>query len=522
MLSIDNLDLNRNKDIPQQDVTFFTLFKEQKQVLFLMNQLERQRHIVINNSVVDFNCVRLATSFSFGNSIIALCLIKIQHSTPLSRHYYINNITYSGLRGAVLLNDDLISSTLIVVEDYKCDKWVQHCRLFKMKYLVVRNKQEFLDFCVLLVSNALDEYDAVILVYKKYTTMNLPTGLEKHVRTLTSTNIVAILGINYKWRRMIIDNVVFKKTDNRIMSNITWYFSNTFSKSYSTYDRLDLSNVSTIVGKMNDINKSNYIQSLVIHSHLDKNSFQTIPRVKNMIYITVSSNNIIMNCLTKGDILTKLNKSKQDNIDTCIQEDCEKCSIPLINDEDSSTTFYITACCRIILCRYCITSRETGTLIIRCPQCSKLFTSSTLLCVTDKTKMSSLDITNNWNKYDVLNAVINKESIDVPVLLGNGLGLENSGIMEGNTVIDLPDPKRYTVIYCGAKTCLPIELKYNKNIAIVTTNNRTLNNIVNPIEVTDLIVLDQHKDKTMYHRILGQLQRFNRTFSLRIHTFVDD
>ena len=65
-------------------------------------------------------------------------------------HFYINNISYSGLKSAIVLTEDIINSTLVVVEDHRCNKWIEHCILFKMKYLAVRTKQEFIDFCILL------------------------------------------------------------------------------------------------------------------------------------------------------------------------------------------------------------------------------------------------------------------------------------------------------------------------------------------------------------------------------------
>ncbi len=307
----------------------YKLYERQKQVLFAMQQLEKQPTIINNTQIIAFNKARLAASFSFGKTIVSLALIK-SGNEPIERSKYSN---FNSKLGGSLITTQInypryLNTTLILVSASVLPQWKASALKCGLKILVISNQKELDTFCMLLLSsrrnNVLEKYDAVLLFYKAYPdntispwTPNIEpiSTISKLLPDRVSTiNIVAMLTADTEWKRFIVDDFDSIKIANDMVvpSRFSWYISTTLDTARVTGLRKfnrdeDICTISNVNGKIMSVGLDTYlIKSLSIYASLAI----SLPKINIITYMFRTAqiiNKIINDLEYSDDVVERIN-----------------------------------------------------------------------------------------------------------------------------------------------------------------------------------------------------------------------
>ena len=318
------LNLNNYQNAPEidQPENFgFTLFKEQKQVVYMMKELENQETIedTLNDNIIEFNKIRLGACLSFGKTIVTLALIKI-NNTPIKRNWYcvydqsnasnVNSIT------AKVIRKNYINTTLIIVSQSVYHQWMQHAKQANLNILGVETTNDFNNLFMTFLNdkNILENYDAIIMIYR-HLQYDLPFGANIHLpvnNRKTSINLLAILSLNTEWKRLVIDDFDTINITNDIIvpARITWCISTTTHHNSIKHQGINrLTDLFSVNHKILDIVKEPLLNLLTIRADLDI-STKIVPRVKVIVYTFIHGylmNKVVNNMQYSDEVVERIN-----------------------------------------------------------------------------------------------------------------------------------------------------------------------------------------------------------------------
>lgn len=299
------LDLNINPHTPEIDHPEdfgFTLFKEQRQVIYLMNELEKQPSIILSPSrhvpteKICYNKLRLGACLSFGKTLVTLALIKLGNE-PIKRNWYSiydrssNSLSHLNSIAAKVVRKYYINTTLIIVSQSVYHQWKQHATTTKVKFLGIETNVDFRSLCILFLNNkeALEEYDVILMIYKHLPHESLPKGASDHLcnyERRTTINVLGLLSLNTEWKRVVIDDfdTINITQDITIPTRMTWCISTT-SHQITTRHKISpkLTDLLSVNHKIMDIVKDPNLSDLTIRADLDI-STKILPQVKVTAY----------------------------------------------------------------------------------------------------------------------------------------------------------------------------------------------------------------------------------------------
>lgn len=304
----------------------YTLFEEQLQVLYLMNNLEQQKsieHVSSNGKLcAHYNTLRLGACLSFGKSIVTLALIKL-NTQPLKREWYTifdnHRSTVSGINSiaAKVIRKYYINTNLLVVSQSVYHQWVQHAKVTKLKVLGVETNVDFRSLCILFINDKakLEEYDIILMIYRHLPDMSLPFGASKHIPNYdkrTTINVLSLLSMNMEWKRVIIDDydTINIGHDMCIPARMTWLISTTKSYGSNRYKLPQtITDITSINHKIIDNSRDLLIGGLTIQADLDIKA-RILPQIQHTIYTFLDAymlNRIVNDMQYSTDVVERLN-----------------------------------------------------------------------------------------------------------------------------------------------------------------------------------------------------------------------
>jgi hypothetical protein len=296
------LDLNTNPNTPEIDHPEdfgFTLFKEQRQVVYLMNELEKQPSIRLGSypsQQICYNKLRLGACLSFGKTLVTLALIKLGNE-PIKRNWYsiydrsCNSLSNLNSIAAKVIRKYYINTTLIIVSQSVYHQWKKHAETTKVKFLGIETNIDFRSLCILFLNNKrqLEEYDVILMIYKHLPHESLPMGAAEHLcnyERRTTINVLGLLSLNTEWKRVVIDDfdTINITQDITIPARMIWCISTT-SHQITTRHKVSpkLTDLLSINHKIMDIVKDPNLADLTIKADLDI-STKILPQVKITAY----------------------------------------------------------------------------------------------------------------------------------------------------------------------------------------------------------------------------------------------
>ena len=238
MLSTENLNIDNNLDTPMLDVDYdfgFNLYDTQKQVLYLMNELEQNKSIKKDNVDLFYKYIKLAPCFSFGKTIVTLALLCLRN-IPISRDWdsiYVKSVKYP-LR-CLVKRKYYMDTSLIIVSPVVFFQWKEHLNKTDLKYICIDSIDKFEILITNLINNIQINYDVILLVYMKLNKYYpLPFGGNNVISKTekSNINILALLSTNTLWKRVIIDDFDTIRLTKEMMipANIIWLISATTNR----------------------------------------------------------------------------------------------------------------------------------------------------------------------------------------------------------------------------------------------------------------------------------------------------
>lgn len=329
------LDLNKypeTLEIEQPDDFGFTLFKEQRQVLYIMNSLEQQQSIKISTTsslpyhrsttTFSYTKLRLAACLSFGKTLVTLALIKL-NNTPISRTWYTifdnNTTTTSGANSitARVRRKYFLDTNLVIVSQSVYQQWIQHIKITGLKFLGIETNTDFRSLCILFINDKsiLEQYDLVIMIYRHLPHDSLPHGASNHMSTYdkrTTINVLSLLSLNTEWKRVIIDDFdsINIAHDMIIPTRITWLISTTLNyPSFRFKVTPRLTDLLSVNHKIMDSIRDLTINSLSIRADLDITN-KILPQIKVTTYVFLNAylvNRIINDMNYSDEVIERIN-----------------------------------------------------------------------------------------------------------------------------------------------------------------------------------------------------------------------
>lgn len=320
---------NTPKEESIDDTDFgYNLYPEQKQVLYLMKELESKKDIIVSGSdkyhKVCYNKLCLAAPFSFGKTVVSLALIKLK-TTPIDRNWYsfFNNESYKETKNEILelhvKRPFYVDTTLVIVSPSTFHQWLKHIEKVNINCLVINNIDDLDKLLVNVINNTLYRYDLVLLVYRKLRPgYYLPYG-KSVLNWSESTNItvLSILSTDKVWKRVIIDDFdsININNDMLIPARIIWLISttattrfhrNSYNMSRHTYHTSKCYDISALNHRIMDVIKDPILSNLAIRSNLNVN----IPKIIFHSYIFKygrTVNQILNNLSYPPDVSERIN-----------------------------------------------------------------------------------------------------------------------------------------------------------------------------------------------------------------------
>ena len=305
--NIDELDLRNKKDSPEctlldNNNSFgYSLFREQKQVLHIMNKIEQNEYLISKNNKIYYNKVCLAAPFSFGKTILSCALIKLNNKSVDRLQYsffdcYRNKDDTLQTSELILLRKKHINTTLVIVSPSTFLQWVMHIDKCNLKALYINTIEELDILLVNIINNNIfDKYDVILLAYRKLTrSYVLPPVKDKNIcklrwynyQALTNISVISILSVDKLWKRVIIDDFdsINITDDFNIPAKIVWLISTTsnirkISSLRNMYSTTDCESVVATNHKILDCIKDPFMLSIYSNLSIE------IPKIKVKCYI---------------------------------------------------------------------------------------------------------------------------------------------------------------------------------------------------------------------------------------------
>jgi hypothetical protein len=306
LTNFTQLDVDVNPDIPELSAPTdfgYNLYHEQKQVLWLMHELEQMESINVHQYCMNYNKIRLASCLSFGKTIVTLALIALKQPIK-SRALYGYNLPYTKSMYILVKRPRRAKTTLVVVAAPVYSQWVESIKKTGLYCLYVDNITQFKTLCVLCHNDQISCYDMVLLKLRNLS-MQIPGEFMQNTSPIT---ILAKVTMDMQWDRVIIDDydTIRLTKELSIPARMTWLVSAT-SHAVRAIKSQSIFSMSSINGHIMDASNDILINQLKITSMI-KNTDVLAPQIKCIIYefIYATVLNKVLNGLNDNTELSEM------------------------------------------------------------------------------------------------------------------------------------------------------------------------------------------------------------------------